>query len=263
MNQEIARIKSEDKKAIGKFILYRVLALMGGGLAGIAMVSVKYWGIDVVNKILLDLTFEILPYGIPVVTLIVSIVVLIVYRNSRKTFLAWDGEDEEVMNQVENRLSYALWLTSMNTIWNYFVFGTAFCLDYWSAIEQRYALNSAGFMVITFLIGIILLIVEQQKIVNLEKEINPEKKGSVYDTKFQKKWEESCDEAELFIIYKSAYKSFQVTQNLCIGLWLFCVLGGFIWNFGAVPVLLVSVIWGTLVTSYTMESIRLSKKGGR
>lgn len=263
MNQEIARIKSEDKKAIGKFIIYMVLALIGGGLFGLATVVVKCRGVEVVNRILLDAVFALLPYGIPVVTVVVFIIVTVIYQKSRKTFGAWDGEDEEVINRVENHLSYALWLTSMNTIWNYFVFGTAFCLDYWTVVEKRYELNHVGVMVGAFLIGIIVLVIEQQKIVNLEKEINPEKRGSVYDSKFWKKWEESCDEAELFINYKSSYKAFQITQNLCIGMWLFCIMGGFIWDFGAVPILIISIIWGTMVTSYTMESIRLSKKGGR
>ena len=97
-----------------------------------------------------------------------------------------------------------------------------------------------------------------QKLVNLTKEINPEKKGSIYDVKFQKKWEASCDEAELFAIYKSAYRSYCITQRLCIILWLFCIIGGFVWGFGAVPVLLVSIIWGTMITSYCYYAIHLS-----
>ena len=109
-----------------------------------------------------------------------------------------------------------------------------------------------------FVAGLIILTIEQQKLVNLTKEINPEKKGSIYDVKFQKKWEASCDEAELFAIYKSAYRSYCITQRLCIILWLFCIIGGFVWGFGAVPVLLVSIIWGTMITSYSYYAIHLS-----
>ena len=109
-----------------------------------------------------------------------------------------------------------------------------------------------------FVAGLIILTIEQQKLVNLTKEINPEKKGSIYDVKFQKKWEASCDEAELFAIYKSAYRSYCITQRLCIILWLFCIIGGFVWGFGAVPVLLVSIIWGTMITSYCYYAIHLS-----
>ena len=49
---------------------------------------------------------------------------------------------------------------------------------------------------ILFLASVAVLVVLQQKIVDLERRINPEKRGSVYDMKFQKTWMDSCDEAE-------------------------------------------------------------------
>ena len=48
----------------------------------------------------------------------------------------------------------------------------------------------------------------QQMTVDFQKIMNPEKQGSVYDLRFQKKWEESCDELEKFTIYRSAYKAY-------------------------------------------------------
>ena len=36
--------------------------------------------------------------------------------------------------------------------------------------------------------------------------MNPEKTASVYDMKFQKKWLETCDEAEKIIVGKCAFK---------------------------------------------------------
>ena len=40
----------------------------------------------------------------------------------------------------------------------------------------------------------------QQKLVDTTKRLNPEKHGSVYDTKFHEKWLASCDEAERAVI---------------------------------------------------------------
>ncbi|MDY4515087.1 MAG: DUF3169 family protein [Lachnospiraceae bacterium] len=39
---------------------------------------------------------------------------------------------------------------------------------------------------------------------------NPEKTASVYDTKFQKKWMDSCDEAEKILIREA---TIQATEN--------------------------------------------------
>lgn len=263
MSQDITRIKSEDKKALKKFIVYMVVSgIIGFGL-GFGMVFVKFFGRETIDRILYNGAIMVIPYAIPVVALAILITVAIIYRKSRKAFREWDGESEEQLDKVEERLSFAVWLTSINNIWNYFVFGATFALKYWENLENQKGFGSALWMVAVFLIATFLVIIEQQWIVNLEKEMNPEKRGSIYDTKFREKWEESCDEAELWQIYKSAYKAYKATHNACIILWLFCVLGSFVWDFGVVPVLMITILWTVLVTGYCMEANRLSKKGGR
>ena len=258
MSQESMRIKSEDKKAFGKFAAYMAAALIIGALLGVGMGFAKLNGMDMTGHTVLNAIFFALPYGIPVVTLFILVVVAVIYHRSKKVFLAWNGEDEECMDAVEKQLSCALWLSSINMIWNFCLFGMGFCLDNAESMEVHYELETSMLLIGVFVAGLIILTIEQQKLVNLTKEINPEKKGSIYDVKFQKKWEASCDEAELFAIYKSAYRSYCITQRLCIILWLFCIVGGFVWGFGAVPVLLVSIIWGTMLTSYCYYAIHLS-----
>lgn len=258
MSQESMRIKSEDKKAFGKFAAYMAAALIIGVLLGVGMGFAKLNGLDMTGHTVLNAIFFALPYGIPVVTLVILVVVAVIYHRSKKVFLAWNGEDEECMDAVEKQLSCALWLSSINMIWNFCLFGMGFCLDNAESMEVHYELETSMLLIGVFVAGLIILTIEQQKLVNLTKEINPEKKGSIYDVKFQKKWKASCDEAELFAIYKSAYRSYCITQRLCIILWLFCIIGGFVWGFGAVPVLLVSIIWGTMITSYCYYAIHLS-----
>ena len=46
-------------------------------------------------------------------------------------------------------------------------------------------------------------------IVELEKKLNPEKKGDVIETNFSKKWEDSCDEAQKMIIYEAGYRAYR------------------------------------------------------
>lgn len=50
--------------------------------------------------------------------------------------------------------------------------------------------------IVTFLVILAEGIIIQQKAVDITKIMYPEKTASVYDLKFQKKWVDSCDEAE-------------------------------------------------------------------
>lgn len=56
----------------------------------------------------------------------------------------------------------------------------------------------------------------QQKCVDSAKKTNPEKTVSVYDIKFQKKWMDSCDEAEKIMIGKCAFRASTVTNTVCL-----------------------------------------------
>ncbi|MBO5371651.1 MAG: DUF3169 family protein [Lachnospiraceae bacterium] len=265
MNQEVKRIKQEDKKALKGFSIWMIAALIIGVLAGMMTSLAEFFFADDIVSILTGFMQNIvLPYGMPVVTAIILIVVVVLYNKGKKMFLSWDGDDEEVMDKAEEYLSYAVWLTSMNMIWLYFIFGATFTGDMWE--ELKYNDGSFSTLVWTllfFILGLVVVSVEQQKLVNLTKQINPEKQGSVFDTKFQKKWEASCDEAEKLQIYKCAFKAYNVVQIECVVLWLLCLMGGFIWDFGILPIALITIIWGTMTTVYCFESIRLSKKGGK
>ena len=94
MSQESMRIKSEDKKAFGKFAAYMAAALIIGVLLGVGMGFAKLNGMDMTGHTVLNAIFFALPYGIPVVTLFILVVVAVIYHRSKKVFLAWNGEDE-------------------------------------------------------------------------------------------------------------------------------------------------------------------------
>lgn len=89
--------------------------------------------------------------------------------------------------------------------------------------------------------------------------MNPEKRGSVYDTKFQKKWLESCDESERRQIGEASCRAYMVTTRVCIGLWLVLVMLSMVFEMSLLPVFVLTVIWGTMQVTYVLACIRLSK----
>lgn len=75
------------------------------------------------------------------------------------------------------------------------------------------------------------VVIIQQKSVDCVKIMNPEKTASVYDMKFQKKWLETCDEAEKIIVGKCAFKAFNITNSMCSVLGSYsCNQCTYVWN---------------------------------
>ena len=93
----------------------------------------------------------------------------------------------------------------------------------------------------------------------LSKEINPEKRGSVYDMKFQERWLESCDEAERRQIGQASYKAYTTLNKFCPYCWGVLFLGNMIFHYGILPSTVVLLVWAVLTVSYTREAIRLSR----
>ncbi|WP_297133719.1 DUF3169 family protein [Terrisporobacter sp.] len=262
MNREhVEEIKKEDKKA---FKSYVVALVIGGFIGGIFVASSEYLreilGESVPN-LLISILETITPFASIVLSILVIIISTIVYNKSRKEYDLWSeaNEDDDVIDKIEERLSYILLLTYVNFILGFFFFGVGLMVLNLDEISISFAIIKF----ICFLGGFILCVVSstliQKKIVNLEKEINPLLKGSVYDAKFSKKWLDSCDEAIKLGIFKSAYKAYTSVSTTCVILWVICVLGYDIWDFGIVPIAIVTIIWLVLTISYCIESIKQSK----
>ena len=172
------------------------------------------------------------------------------YAAAKRRFAAWDGEDEDAMDAAEQQLSWALLLTGLVIILDFFFFAA-------SIIYGRFLPD-----LILFLASVAVLVVLQQKIVDLERRINPEKRGSVYDMKFQKTWMDSCDEAERAQIGQACYRAYMVGTKVCIFLWVALLILNFVFDFGMLPIAAVLVVWGVMQTVYALECIRLSKRKG-
>ena len=172
------------------------------------------------------------------------------YAAAKRRFAAWDGEDEDAMDAAERQLGWALLLTGLMIVLDFFFFAA-------SIVYGRFLPD-----LVLFLASVVVLIVLQQKVVDLERRLNPEKRGSVYDMKFQKTWMDSCDEAERAQIGQACYRAYMVGTKVCIFLWVVLLILNFVFDFGLLPIAAVLVIWGVMQTAYALECIRLSKRTG-
>jgi hypothetical protein len=257
-NEKVFENKKEDRSALKRYIVILIIAIIVGVIVGGVSNFVKESLTESIATGIMDFLTIIVPYANIVITIIGGILVVYLYKKSRNLFQVWDGENEEEINKVETILNYALWISSVVLIFSFFFFAVGVAVNIGDPIENKSWMDIILWF-IGFFMAIIFTTITQQRIVNFEKEINPEKQGSIYDLNFQKKWIDSCDEAEQLNLYKSAYKSFRVVNITCLILWLFCVLGMYNWTYGLMPVSMVSIIWLVQTCSYNMETIRLAK----
>ena len=157
-------VRRDNRRALPKYLLTILLfGLLGGvlgfftGVAGAAGVA------ETVRQALDRVLAVCAPWGI-----VGSAVVLLgagwyLYAAAKRRFAAWDGEDEDAMDAAEQQLSWSLLLTGLVIILDFFFFAA-------SIIYGRFLPD-----LILFLASVAVLVVLQQKIVDLERRINPER----------------------------------------------------------------------------------------
>lgn len=168
--------------------------------------------------------------------------------------------DEQIIEEIEDKLSQGMFILSVIMIVQMLFFGIMMAdLQNIADSSLIVAMVATG----VFVAGNLAQLKQQQLMVDLEKEMNPSKKGSVYDAKFRDKWEESCDELEKIKIYKSAYKAYKTTAMTCMVLWVVTACLSIAFKTGPLPSIAVTVIWLVQTVSYCREAIKLERGGNR
>ena len=249
------KTKSENRKAMPKFILTMIGALVLGGVLGVAIVFTEgHWAVSL-SAALTKALATAAPWLLTADAIINTVVVWSLYKKAQRIFKSLqDSEDEEQLDRIETILNSALIVNNICSIASYFFIGIGFC--YLSIIEpMMFALCLAAFIccMASMLIG-------QQKLVDFVKILNPQKHGSVYDMKFAEKWYDSCDEAERAQICQAAFTSYKATNLTCVLLWLVLVLGNILFDFGLMPIAVVTLIWLISTVSYCAKAMQLGKR---
>lgn len=250
---------NEGKK---RFVVLKFfLMVLGGALVGFCLGFGAMW----FREMLMgqagamadarEMAARALPWVSWVISLALTLAALALYLDCRAKFLAWDGEDEDLIEGVEHRLGVSMLLDNLMMILGFLCFtllsGTLGLLESW-----QFWMGLAA-----FLYCMTASIVLTRLSVNLTKRINPEKRGDVLEMKFQKTWLASCDEGERAVIYQSAFKAYKVTSYTCMGLWLVCTLAQVTLGLvGPVPGVCVLLIWMILNLTYCGEALRLQRR---
>ena len=246
-------VKKDNRKALPKYLLILFVAAIFGGVLGFAAGWVGHDNhSEVIATAVTDGLTAAAPWALLVTSVVSLAVILWLYRSAKALFTDWDGEDDDTMDRADEKLNWALLIAAAQLVLDMFFFGVA---------ENGGSPLGGIVGFVSFIVSVFLLVFAQQKLVDLTRKMNPEKQGSIYDTKFRKKWFESCDEAERNQIGQAAYKAYNVVSTACPILWGVLLLLSYAFNFSLLmPTFIVCFIWLLLQVSYCLETIRLGKR---
>ena len=256
-------IKKANRKALPKFMFIMLISLLVGGSAG--FYSAKY-GLNNLSDGMKNAGVFFGAYIAPWLMLATAVIVpaacIPIYRSAKKLLSSWDGEAEEISDTIDKKLSIVIWVTSAALILSYFLIAASYANGFETfENETSVALFFAG--IIGFFAIMIEAVIIQQKCIDTTKKMNPEKTASVYDTKFQKKWMDSCDEAEKIMIGKCAFKAYAATNTVCTVLSIVLAVCALVFGIGFLPSLAVCLIWIINQSVYCKEALKYSEAGNK
>lgn len=249
------RIKQEDKKSFGKFIVMLIICLVIGFIGGFCSgyLSDPDTGLVQLLEKAGEKILEIAPYVYLAYGVIMAVIISVRVLKDKKIARKWDGEDEDYIEEAERKLSIDLSIVEMANIIS-MLLGA---ISVYQFIDRGlvHAVVALGTMLIYSFFSIVM----EGTLVNLEKELNPEKRGSVFGTDFQKKWMESCDEAEILESGKAAIKAFQVMQFVAIAMVVIFTVWGMSEPIGLYAVAGIVVVWGSSALTYFIQCCKKRK----
>ena len=260
-NPKIEENQREDRRAFRKFIVLLLAAMVVGGITGAFSTMAAKGQADIGAGITAGLQ-KIAPYANLVIAAALAVWMTGMLRGARAEYRRWDGEEEQLLEKIERKLGIGVIVTNVALIAGFFFFAAGMKstgID--SGWEEEIPWVKIAATFLGLIAVMVVTVIAQNRIVNFTKEINPEKKGSVYDLKFQKTWIASCDEAEQLQIYRAAFRAYTAMNYAALGMFLVCFIGMLSWHFGLLPITMVLFVWLTGVIAYGVESLRMT--GGR
>lgn len=199
---------------------------IGGGIGGIVMLNLNT-AISVASNLIKGFIYTngyILSMVLSVIMVVLTIALTIFIRQSTasakiKTIALMAEDNSDELEKIEKKQLLNLWIANSLFILHFFFFSITIFMSKKSGGSPTQILIMTLTVTTVLVAGTLTIIKTQQKIIDLLKVMNPEKQGSIYDFKFNKKWEESSDEAELMKTYRAGYKAYKAVTNFLLILW--------------------------------------------
>ena len=255
-------MNKHKEKPESRALLILLLTMAAAGLGGYAVGRIAA-GVD--RNAILDFGDSLVPALVrllPALQIGVNAVLLALSAvNLRRARLAEKrgAEDENEYMEAERLLSRPMLCANAAMVLNLLVPSLMLELVLYGAVEKTQAAAFLAVVISLFVLSLAWTITVQYLAVKAEKRMNPEKRGSVFEFRFRKKWTDSCDEMEKLAMYKAGYRAFTVTSRACMTLWILSLPAQILFRTGFFPALCICLIYAVMVLSYSVECVRLEK----
>lgn len=253
------QIQQANRKALPIYILIMVISALVG--AGIGFLS-GYYRLDALSggiKAAADFfCMCIAPWLLFAEAIALPIVCVPLYKNAKKLLVGWNGEDEEISDAAEHKISMVIWISDAAIIVSYFLIAASYSvgltyLEDWKNAVPFFAVIAAFFAVM------LEAVIIQQKCIDTAKKTNPEKAVSYYDLRFHKKWVDHCDEAEKLLMGKCAFQAYRATNTACTILAVLLAICALVFGIGFLPSLAVCAIQIVNHSAYYRQAMKYTK----
>ncbi|MCR4648660.1 MAG: DUF3169 family protein [Lachnospiraceae bacterium] len=261
--KRLEEIRKEDKKKAPLFFIVIAASGVLGGVGGFFLAS---------HDGIWDILFRFFRDNSQIVTSVYCILMLIsgisfitfceVKLASLKKLWKDEADRDDNWDRIEKGLGVVVNALNVGQVFNFMLNGCAFYnirgnIKSLSSRPEIYS-NIYDISFFTALIGftifLFLFFNLQRRAVQFEKILNPEKKGSVFDFAFRKKWVKSFDEAELKQIGIASFKAVSIVNYTCISMILVLTCLGMIAEITVVPLICVSIIWIVQLIAFGITS---------
>ena len=255
-----------NKKTKTKFIVIMIICFVIGGLGGFfgAKATHLFKGelADIGKWLAEKLPYfqsYIMPWIILAFTLICFVIGELWLNKAKKQIASWDGEDDDHIEVADAYLSNVATSSNVLMIAIQVLFGLA-TYQLMSMFKTTGNIHMTIISIIIYFAGMFISLSQQNRTVKAMKEYAPEKKGSIYDMKFQKVWYESCDEAERQLIGDVSYETYRFMNSAFSAFLTVTIIVGMFIPIGFLCAFFIGVLWLLMNCYYTHTCTKFGQK---
>lgn len=227
-----------EKKNTWVYVKFAIIIVVCGFL-GAACNMIIGSGFDGLSSLSNTVSQGLYGAGIPLLTcgMLLALAATVLYLAAKKPMARAD-EDDDAYEKANRLLCLSMILTTLGFPWFMLTMGLAF-----GQSIRNEALGPTSFGLLLLIAQLVWFSALQAIVISATKKLYPEKRGNVFDTKFQKDWYASCDEAEQKAIGDCSYFTFQVMNLIYPIVMVLLLMVGSAWSINALWFVLLGGLW--------------------
>jgi len=250
--------KKYNSEVILKFILVSFAVLFLIFMLIITCSIIKYYGfLDNATSALKNALLTWVPTAVLIISILVFIVSFYLYSKSKRLAKGWDGEDEDLIDEIEHNLFIVSSICSISVI-SFFLF---IGLDSYIGREAAFHVVNSVIHIIAIIFTVVWTTALQGRVVSLEYELKQDCYANVLDFGFARKMFEGKDEGQKMIIYKAAYEVYNSLVWINAVAFLIAYYCNKFAGTGLLAVILICLSWLAETIIYLRASYKYKNKG--